>query len=64
MNTKPEPIFLSIKAAAYELGLSYRTLLEAVNAGVVPHYKLRNSRMLVLVPEVVAIMKNGGGCNV
>lgn len=63
MNTTPEPIFLTIKAAAYKLGLSYRNLLEAVNAGVIPHYKLQNSRMLVSVTEVVAIMKNDGGYN-
>ena len=48
---------LSIKQAAARIGLSYRQLLEAVNDGLVPHYKLRKSNRLVVVSEVIEKMR-------
>ena len=55
------PRLLPIKAAATELGLEYRQLLSAVNEGLVPHYRLRTSRLLVSISEVIAVMKIEGG---
>lgn len=62
MNHISRDKLLTIKKAATEIGVQYRQLLDAVNNGTVPHYKLGKSRMLVSVPEVIAIMKtqNGG----
>lgn len=53
-----QPILHSIKDAARIIGIEQRQLREAVNDGLVPHYKLRNSIMLVSVPEVLSMMKN------
>ena len=52
---------LTIKKAASIIGVQYRQLLEAVKCGDIPHYKIKSSRMLVSVPEIMAIMKNGEG---
>ena len=52
---------LTIKKAAQEIGIQYRQLLDAVNEGTVPHYRLRKSRKLVSIPEIIEIMKNNEG---
>ena len=52
---------LPIRRAAEHIGVQYRQLLEAVNEKIVPHYKLRKSRMLVSVSEVISIMRSGNG---
>lgn len=56
-QNQQEPVLLSIKAAAYTIGIQPRQLREAINDGLVPHYKLRNSIILVSVPEVLSLMK-------
>ena len=60
-NRADMPELLPIKKAASIIGVQYRQLLQCVHDGVVPHYKIGNSRQLVSVPEVIAIMKNDGG---
>lgn len=57
------PELLPIKKAASLIGVQYRQLLNAVNSGDVPHYKIGTSRQLVNLAEVVAIMKKNGGYN-
>lgn len=52
---------LPIRRAAKAIGVQYRQLLNAVNEKLVPHYKLRKSRMLVSVSEVISIMRSGNG---
>jgi septum formation inhibitor-activating ATPase MinD len=52
-----DPVLHSIRDAARIIGIQQRQLREAVNDGLVPHYKLRNSIILVSVPEVLSIMK-------
>ena len=44
--------FVTLKVAAYELGLPYWKLLRAVKAGTIPTYRILNSRRLVRVPEL------------
>jgi hypothetical protein len=61
MENKPE--LLTIKKTALVIGVQYRQLLEAVNLGTVPHYQIEKSRKLLNPAEVIAIMKNDGGCN-
>lgn len=51
----------TIRQAADQIGLNYRQLLQAVNDGIVPHYRLGKSRMMVSLPEVLAIMQVQGG---
>lgn len=53
--------FYTIRQAADRIGLNYRQLLNAVNDGAVPHYRLGKSRMMVSLPEVLAIMQVQGG---
>lgn len=48
---------LPLKEAAAHVGVPYRQLLQAVNEGLVPSYKLLNSRTLVKVNEVIAVMQ-------
>ncbi len=52
---------LSLRQAAKAIGVQYRQLLNAVNEGLVPYYKLRKGRMLVSVSEVISIMRIGNG---
>lgn len=54
----PVPILLSISEAARVVGIHPRQLREAVNDGLVPHYKLRNSIMLVKVSEILSAMQS------
>ena len=51
------PILVSIKEAARIIGIQSRQLREAINDGLVPHYKLRNSIMLVKVSEILSAMQ-------
>lgn len=48
---------LSVRAAASALGVQYRQILEAVNTGKIPHYRLQKSRRYVRLDEVLTIMK-------
>lgn len=57
MTDLQEPILLSIREAARVIGIQPRQLREAVNDGLVPHYKLRNSIMLVKVSEILSAMQ-------
>jgi hypothetical protein len=59
----PQEPFLSIKECAHQLGLQYFKLQRAVQAGLVPSYTFFNSRKLVRLSEVVAVIKSsrGGG---
>lgn len=50
----------TIKEAASALGVQYRQLLDAVNDGTVPCYRIKKSRRLVSVPEILEIMKSQG----
>jgi hypothetical protein len=46
----------SVKAAAVELGLPYFKLARAVKQGLVPSYTIYNSRRLVRISEIVAVI--------
>ena len=63
-QTKPPnefPELFTLKQAANKIGIQYRALLEAVNQGAVPHYRLNKSRRLVDPSEVLNVMKCDGG---
>jgi hypothetical protein len=54
----------TVKQAAADLGLPYFKLNRAVKNGLIPHYSLYNSRRLVRVSEVLAVIeatRDGGG---
>jgi excisionase family DNA binding protein len=53
----------TIKQAANHLGVQYRQLLDAVNDGTIPHYKIGKSRRLLNKNEVLTLMKVQGGNN-
>lgn len=61
MHQQSKPIFLKIKAAALAVGIPYRTLLDAVNTGVVRHYCLGTSQKLVRIDDILAAMKRQDG---
>jgi len=55
---------LTLKAAAEALNLPYFKLQRAARAGLIPTYSVYNSRRLVRLSEVVAIIdasRQGGG---
>lgn len=47
----------SIKQTANELGIPYRQLLQSVNDGSVPHYRMHKSHRLLDPQEVFAAMR-------
>ena len=47
----------TIKSAAEIIGVQYRQLLESCNDGTVPCYRIKKSRRLVDIEEVVSIMR-------
>lgn len=53
-----KPKLYTITEASDLIGVPYRQLLDAVKEGIVPHYKLKKSRMMVSIPEVLEVMKN------
>lgn len=55
-NFQPEPL-LTINAAATALGVHTWKLRRAIKAGLVPSYRLLNSRRLVRLSEVVAVIE-------
>ena len=57
------PELLTIKQAAKRLNLQYRQLLEAVNEGLVPTYRLRRGRKLVSPAEIFKIMQSTSSDN-
>lgn len=62
-NDQHEPILLSIRDAARVIGIEQRQLREAIRDGLVPHYKLRNSIMMVKVSEILSAMQTSNGVN-
>ncbi len=48
---------LPLKQAALKLHVNYRQLLDAVNCGDVPTYRLRKGRRLVNLNQIIEIMK-------
>lgn len=54
------PHLVTIKKASEIIGVQYRQILNALHEGIIPHYRLGNSRMLVNVSEVISIMRNNG----
>lgn len=56
-STDELPELFTVKKAAAKIGIQYRALLDAVNQGTVPHYRLGKSRQMVNVTEVIKIMK-------
>ena len=57
-NDRPEPLY-TIKEAAALLNLHPWKVRRAVKAGLIPSYKLFNSRLLVRLSEVVAAIEAG-----
>lgn len=55
-QSKAEPL-RTVKQAAAELGIPYFKLARAVKEGLVPSYTLYNSRRLVRVSEIVAVIE-------
>lgn len=53
---KEQEKLLTLKQAAEAMGIPYRPLLDAANAGQVPCYRLGQSRRMVFVSEVLASM--------
>ena len=47
---------LTFKEAAGQLGLPYFKIQRAAARGLIPHYRLFNSRKLVRLSEVVAVI--------
>lgn len=63
MTDKPThepPRLLPLRKAAAEIGIDERQLRNAIKEKLIPHYRLRKSRTLVSVQEVIAIMKSQG----
>jgi excisionase family DNA binding protein len=54
LSVPPEPFYLTLKEAAIRLGLPYWKLLRACNAGLIPTYKVLNSKRYVRLDEVQA----------
>jgi len=52
---------LTIKKAANKYSLPYRQLLQAVNDGLIPYYRLGKSRRYVVASEVICLMRKGDG---
>jgi hypothetical protein len=52
----PEKL-LTLKQAAEALGLPYFKLQRAARVGLIPTYQVLNSRKLVRLPEVVAVIE-------
>jgi hypothetical protein len=46
----------TVKQAAAEVGIPYFKLARAIKGGLIPHYTLYNSRRLVRVSEVLAVI--------
>jgi len=55
-TSSPERL-LTIQSAAEQLGIQAWKLRRAVNAGLIPSYRLFNSRRLVRLSEVVAVIE-------
>jgi hypothetical protein len=57
VNEKIENGLLTIKAAAALRGLPYWKLQRAVKLGIVPSYRLLNSRRLIRIEELDAVIR-------
>ena len=55
------PQLFTIKYAAKQIGMQYRQLLDAVNSGEIPHYRIGKGRRLVSISEVIRLAKCHGG---
>ncbi len=49
--------YIRIPLAAKEVGVSTWTLRRAINAGLIPTYRVGNSRRMVRLHEVVSIIE-------
>ena len=56
MCEKPEK-YLTIKEAAYELGLPYYKIQRAARRGDIPSHRLFNNRRYLLISELQACMR-------
>lgn len=56
-NKSHKSVLVTLPQAAKEIGIQYRQLLEAAKAGEIPCYRLKSSRLLVSVSEVISCMK-------
>ena len=59
-NFNPEYVepFYTIKEAAKNFNIHYRTLLRAVKEGLVPHHRIANSPRLILLSELYGAMEH------
>ena len=48
--------YVTVRSAANALGIKYHALLRAVNAGDVPSYRPFNSRRLVCLDDIQAVI--------
>lgn len=56
--TESSPFKLyTVKQAASLLGVQYRQVLQSLNNGQIPHYRIHKSRRMVRLDEVLAVMK-------
>ena len=55
------PKLYTLKEASKLTRIPYRQILSACNAGEIPYYKIRQSRKMILINEVMAAIKNDGG---
>ncbi len=54
----------TIKQTANEIGIPYRQLLQSVNDGNVPHYRMHKSHRLLDPQEVLAAMRTQSQHNI
>ena len=54
---------LTIRQAAKQLNLPYRQLLEEVDHGAIPYYRIGRGRRLVCLNEILRIIKSTGAQN-
>ncbi|MBN8530914.1 MAG: hypothetical protein J0L97_03500 [Alphaproteobacteria bacterium] len=57
LSAREGQVFLPIKPAAEKLGIPYWKLLRACNVGLIPAYRLLNSRRYVKVAEVEQVLQ-------
>ena len=53
-----QPYLFTVKEASKRLGIQYRQLLDAVNAGMIPYYQIGKSRRMVSLSEVLVFIKH------
>lgn len=66
MSQSPNERLVTVRQAAETIGVNYRQLLCAVNERVIPSYRMKRSRTLVKISEVISCMAQPsahGGCH-